>query len=108
MTNPNEDSFQITLPSNSCSKLYPGNRPNSYKTKLCKELDLPTGEWEMALVDVQFPLHWPNLMEPTDLAFVVEPETSQRPNDKNFEPNGIKIRIFNMKNSKFIILKHFH
>jgi len=91
MTNPNEDSFQITLPSNSCSKLYPRNRPNSYKTQLCNELDLPTGEWEMALVDIQYPIHWPNLMESTDLAFIVEPDPSLRSKDKNFSPIGINI-----------------
>ena len=91
MTNHNEDSFQITLPSNSCSKFYPRIRLNSYKTKLCKELDLPTGEWEMALVDKQYPLHWRNLMESTDLAFIDEADPSLRSKDNNFAPIGINI-----------------
>ena len=66
-----EDSFQITLPSNVCKDEFPENKSNSYKTKLFKRLDLP-GRAEVALIDVQFPPNWPNVLESTELAVIVE------------------------------------
>ena len=70
-----EDSFQITLPSNASLDLYPQNRPNSYKTKLAKPVKLGNGvtsDWEVALVDLQFPQNWPNVLEESELAIIVE------------------------------------
>ena len=70
-----ETSFQITLPSNASSKLFPENRANSYRTKLYKTLDLGGGgesDWEVALVDIAFPHNWANILESTEIEMVLE------------------------------------
>ena len=73
MSTPTEDSFQITLPSNASLRLFPQNRANSFKTQLVRELNLSArGEWEVALVDIQFSQNWPNVLEKTSLALIYE------------------------------------
>ena len=61
--------FQITLPSNASTNLFPENRANSYRTKLCKALNLggSDSEWEVALVDIAFPQNWQNILESTEI-----------------------------------------
>ena len=52
--------FQVVLPSN-----VPGNTKNTagqYETTLAKPLNLGPG-WEVALIDVTFPLIWVNLLK---------------------------------------------
>jgi len=71
-------SFQITLPSNASSKLFSSNRANSFRTKLCKTLELgnsspdSSGDWEVALVDIQFPENWPNVLESTEIDVILQ------------------------------------
>ena len=67
-----DDSFQITLPSNSSMSYYPENRANAYKTKLIRALDMSTAEWDVALIDVQFPQNWPNVLDETSLVFIIQ------------------------------------
>ena len=52
------DEFQIMLASNVASNAH--NKPNDFETTLAKPLDLP-GEWEVALIDLQYPHNWTNL-----------------------------------------------
>lgn len=70
---PGDESFQVTLPSNACAALFPSNQPNSYKIKLMRPIRcVPPSDWEFALIDIQFPHNWPNVLESTQLAFFVE------------------------------------
>ena len=55
----NGDEFQLTVPSNSSAVYFPGNKPNLFKTMLPSTLNL-AGEWEVALIDVQYPHNWTN------------------------------------------------
>ena len=73
----NEDSFQITLPSNSSLSEFPGNKPNSYKTRLQKTLHLELNEWEFALVDVQYPQKYLNLLESCSFGVAIRPEDDE-------------------------------
>ena len=67
--------------------VFDANRPNLSKTKLYKELILSTSandEWEVALVDIQYPQNWPNILETTQLAFIVEIDSEARDNNLLF------------------------
>ncbi len=55
-----ETDFLVTLPSNSNMKTHPGNEPSNYTVKLSKPLSL-TGDWEAALVSVQYTPTWMTL-----------------------------------------------
>lgn len=67
-----ESSFQITLPSNVSQEIYPSNRANSYKTRLAKPLQLNEDEdWEVSLVDMQFPSACDNIVQDTELIILI-------------------------------------
>ena len=68
--NVKENSFQITLPSNASMELFPDNDASEYVTRLCKEISL-TGDWEAALIDIQYPRTWRNVMQDTPIGFLV-------------------------------------
>ena len=72
----NEDSFQITLPSNASHKLFPANKPNSYRVQLQKTLHLEPNQWEVAMVDIQFPNNWYNLLKSTSFGIGMKPNTT--------------------------------
>ena len=93
----NDDNFQITLPSNASKTVFPKNKPNSYKTKLCKTIDLPGSaeDWEVALVDIQFPPNWPNVLNDSWLAFILEhPEGQRTPDNSPPMPPGRELGAF--------------
>ena len=76
MAQQREENFQITLPSTSSATLFPTNRSQKYRTQLIKRLHLGGSgfgldEWEVALVDIQFPQNWPNVLEHTAIGFIV-------------------------------------
>ena len=56
-----DSSFQITLPSNASLDIFQYNRPNASTTQVCKELNVK-GECEAAIIDIQFPRSWPNIL----------------------------------------------
>ena len=62
-----QDSFQITLPSNACMSIYPSNKPSNFKIQLQKSLQLDANQWEMALVDIQFPKYWYNFLDSSEI-----------------------------------------
>ena len=53
-------SFYITLPSNACKDIYPGNTASVYKTRLVKPINLKY-PYEVALVEMQYPHTWNTL-----------------------------------------------
>lgn len=58
-----KDQFYITLPSNSSMKFFPNNTTARYTTQLPRRIEL-VGEWEVALVEIQYPLTLQNINEP--------------------------------------------
>lgn len=58
----NADEFMVTLPSNASASYYPNNGPNSFKIVLPQTLYLE-GDWEMAIIGIQYPFNWPNFTE---------------------------------------------
>ena len=55
--------FKLTLPSKSSMSTYPNNSASRYSTKLCRPITLD-GDWEAALMELQFPGRWINLASP--------------------------------------------
>ena len=45
----------LTLPSNASMNVFPGNKANHFKVELLKELDLSDGEYEVGLMEINFP-----------------------------------------------------
>ena len=52
--------FYVTLPSTSSSKYYPDNKLSKYTTRLHTPLRL-SGEWEVSLVEINYPRSWYNI-----------------------------------------------
>ncbi len=52
--------FYVTLPSTSSFKYFPENKISSYTTRLHAPLRLK-GEWEVALVEINYPRTWYNI-----------------------------------------------
>ena len=52
--------FYLTLPSNSSIEYFPVNTLTNFKTKLAQPVEL-TGDWEVALAELQYPHSWYNL-----------------------------------------------
>ncbi|XP_048510813.1 uncharacterized protein LOC125500777 isoform X2 [Athalia rosae] len=50
----NKDEFYLTLPSNSSMRYFGDNTTTKYTTQLPRQIEL-TGEWKVALVEVQYP-----------------------------------------------------
>jgi hypothetical protein len=52
--------FYLTLPSNSSMSFYPENTLSSFTTRLPNSIDLD-GDWEVGLVEIQYPHNWYNV-----------------------------------------------
>ena len=74
MSNINENEIQLTLPSNVSLELFPKNCANSYKTKLAKTLELggDGSDWELAIIDIQYPTRIFNLEHELEIALIVQ------------------------------------
>ena len=55
------NSFYVTLPSNGSMKLYPGNTLASYTNKLANRIILKEDDWEVGLVEIQYPTVFANI-----------------------------------------------
>ena len=55
------NSFYVTLPSNGSMKLYPGNTLASYTNKLASRITLKEDNWEVGLVEIQYPTVFANI-----------------------------------------------
>ena len=67
-----EDEYHLILPSNSSSIFYPENAPANFTTKLRYPLALE-GDWEVALVDIQYPHNWNTIDNKQSLMILVQP-----------------------------------
>ena len=54
------ENFYMSLPSNSSTEYFQDNKVNNFITKLPQCIEL-SGNWEVGLVDFQFPVNWLNL-----------------------------------------------
>ena len=71
-----DQSFQITLPSNSSARYFSNNEANHFQIKLPTPVSLQ-GEWEAALVDIQFDNYWLYLEKPLHVLMWVLPENEK-------------------------------
>lgn len=55
--------FYLTLPSNSSAEYFPDNTLTHYFTKLPHAIDLGGGQWEVGLVEMQYPHTWYNIRD---------------------------------------------
>ena len=53
------EGFYLSLPSNSSIEYFEDNKVNNFVTKLPQSIEL-TGNWEVGLLDIQFPVNWNN------------------------------------------------
>jgi len=86
-----ETEFQLTLPSNASITFSPDNKPANYTTTLPSPISLE-GEWEVALIDIQYPHNWMNI--PKDIYLIILIETSNK--DKGFRTT-LSTVLFNYK-----------
>ena len=61
--------FFITLPSNSCMEIFPSNTVANFKVKLPETVSL-TGDWEVALVEMQYAHTWSTIRQGVQQTFV--------------------------------------
>lgn len=54
----------LVLPSNSSSNYYPNNTVANFKTRLPKDVVLESGEWEVALEEIQYVHSWNSFSNP--------------------------------------------
>ena len=69
--NPDSE-FQLTLPSNSSTEFFPTNKASDFTTKLPTPISLE-GDWELALIDIQYPHNWYNVPEDVGILLFLEP-----------------------------------
>jgi len=66
-----ESEFQLTLPSNASITFSPDNKPANYTTTLPSPISLE-GEWEVALIDIQYPHNWMNIPKDVYILFIFD------------------------------------
>ncbi len=66
-----ESEFQLTLPSNASITFSPDNKPTNYTTTLPSPISLE-GEWEAALIDIQYPHNWMNIAKDVYIIFLFD------------------------------------
>ena len=64
-----ENEFQLTLPSNASITFSPDNKPANYTTTPPSPISLE-GEWEVALIDIQYPHNWMNITKDVYIIFI--------------------------------------
>jgi hypothetical protein len=69
--------FFITLPSNSCMEIFPSNTVPNFKVKLPETISL-TGDWEVALVEMQYAHTWSTIRQGVQQTFVYTVMGSER------------------------------
>ena len=70
------NNFQYTAPSNSSAAYFPNNKPNKFQVKLPHPIAI-AGEWEVALVDIQYHSAWLRLEQPQHFLLWMYPEETK-------------------------------
>lgn len=71
-----DDQFQVALPSNSSLDHYPKNKPNNFTTRFSEPFSLD-GEWETALIDLQYQFPKQNWQQEIKLGLYTRIQTEQ-------------------------------
>ena len=79
-----DDQFQIVLPSNSSMKFFPDNKPNDFTTKLPLTYKL-AGDYEAALIDLQYPYSDQNFQESVNVGVCVAVKGRRRESLDDFD-----------------------
>ena len=66
--------FYITLPSDDCKDIFPGNTAAHFKTRLATPISL-VGEWDVALYEIHYKRLW-NVINPIDAEIIYEITTT--------------------------------
>ena len=101
----NRSEFQIVLPSNSSASYYTSNTPANFKTKLAMPIQL-SGDWEMAIVDIQYTHSWINIKNPIKLGFFF-PQIKY-PGTQDSPPAAEIVDAFDKRIENFMIEKKFN
>ncbi|KAI8503792.1 hypothetical protein Bbelb_187630 [Branchiostoma belcheri] len=94
------NSFYVTLPSDGSMDIFPENTVTNYRTKLAHPIEL-SGEWEVGLVEIQYPHSWRNVREGenTLLSYVVD----EKVQGSNREYDIVKIPIGYYENIQHLL-----
>ena len=65
-----EDDFWVVLPSNSNMSTHPDNQPNDYTVRLRRPFNLSQSDWEVAILNAQYPYNWYNFKRDLTVHFV--------------------------------------
>ncbi|KAJ8020517.1 hypothetical protein HOLleu_40127 [Holothuria leucospilota] len=65
------DSFYVTLPSNSSPDVYPQNTLTNYRVKLAQPITLE-GDWEVGLAEFIYPHQWYNIDEECKYSYTID------------------------------------
>ncbi len=71
-----ESEFQLTLPSNASITFSPENKPGNYTTTRPSPISLE-GEWEVALIDIQYPDNWMNITKDVCIIFIFDTKSKE-------------------------------
>ena len=61
----------MTLPSDASLTIYPENKIGNYTVDLGPPIDLSQGNWEVALLDINYPTKWNNVLDRDDMKITV-------------------------------------
>ena len=70
--------FYVVLPSNGSGTSFPTNTPSCYTNHIKESLVLD-GAWEVALVEIEYPISWIVLKQETIVSLVYRIDTSEGP-----------------------------
>ena len=91
--------FYVTLPSNGSSQFYK-NTASSFRNHLADPLELD-GQWEVALVEMQYPLSWKLITKENKVGLVIKHD------DMSGENKGIPVKIdFKAPGQNLYLLNH--
>lgn len=68
--------FTVTLPSNASMGIHKTNKPQAFTVELSQPINLQ-GQWEAALMEIQYPNNWFNITDHTTLKFRLIVDTSK-------------------------------
>lgn len=89
-----EGGFYLTLPCNASLAVYPENTISSYRTMLARTISLK-GEWEVGLIEFEFPKSWYTFPEEDGAYIVTQEDDGGKKSEHYAVGEGIKIHINN-------------
>lgn len=93
--------FYVTLPSNSSMTVHPTNKPQAYTVELAQPIVLE-GNWEMALMEMQYPNNWFNVTKKSTWNVTIEylDRDGERLTEEEYD-NGVNPLVGILKSKAF-------